>query len=904
MSRLLLVPVLLLILYPHDCVAATYVVKPDGTGDFPTIQAAIDGATDGDIIELTNGVFSGHGNRDVDFLGKEVVVRSQSGDPDSCVVDCGGTSGEYHKAFIFISGETRLAGVEGLTILGGYSDLGGAVDIREYSGPTLTNCIFTDNTADYGGAVYCRSYSFPLILDCVFTFNEAFQRGGGLDCHCGAWPVVRQCTFYANKSPRGSSIGLRQEAAPYIPHSILMAGISGVPVYCEENSHANLNCCDVYGNEAGDWVGCIAGQEEVHDNFSLDPFFCDADNGDFTLARNSPCLPENSPCATRVGARDVGCEAVPHGACCFPDGSCQFLPDYLCAEAGGLYSGDDTDCDPNPCPSGACCFDDGHCEIWTADWCGLLGGTHWGDGTVCDPNPCPSGACCFNDGHCEVLMPDACVEQGGIYQGDGISCDPNPCPSGACCVDDGGCLTRTEQECANIGGDFQGNGTTCAPNPCPPIVVKPDGTGDYPTIQEAIWAAEPGAIVELANGIYQGPLNRDLGFGGKPLTLRSQSGNPDSCIIDCEGSSENEHRGFTFGQNDGPDAVLQGISIVNGYAEEEDIDRHWGGGIYSVRASPTIMNCVFSNCYAAYRGGGMYVDRGCPTLIDCVFLQSSAEWGGGGLYVYRADGVMTLQGCRFEGNQSNHEGGGLSFTTNASVISDRCVFYGNGGSGGIQAFNGEVINCTFVANVHGIWGHGTQPRVYRSIFAFNEGLAIHCVGQIGTMECSNVFGNGMGDWVECLEGMEGESGNFSADPLFCDWENGNFALNSQSPCLPGSSPCGELVGALGVGCPSSSLPEDTLSVAPPVFLSGPKPNPSTGRVVLDMNLAHAERVRVWVYDVRGRLVERLFERVLDSGQHSIVWEPPGWGSGLGSGVYYVRVKSGSMDLSRSVIVVR
>jgi len=48
-------------------VATVYEVRPDGFGDFPTIQAAIEGAVDGDVIELTNGVFLGEGNRDVDY---------------------------------------------------------------------------------------------------------------------------------------------------------------------------------------------------------------------------------------------------------------------------------------------------------------------------------------------------------------------------------------------------------------------------------------------------------------------------------------------------------------------------------------------------------------------------------------------------------------------------------------------------------------------------------------------------------------------------------------------------------------------------------------------------------------------------------------------------------------------
>jgi hypothetical protein len=50
----------LLILAP---VAATeiYAVRPDGIGDFPTIQAAINAAHDGDVIVLAEGTFSSPG---------------------------------------------------------------------------------------------------------------------------------------------------------------------------------------------------------------------------------------------------------------------------------------------------------------------------------------------------------------------------------------------------------------------------------------------------------------------------------------------------------------------------------------------------------------------------------------------------------------------------------------------------------------------------------------------------------------------------------------------------------------------------------------------------------------------------------------------------------------------------
>lgn len=72
---------LLLLVLPGVLNAETYIVRPDGTGDFPTIQAAVDAAVDGDAIELTEGVFRGEGNGNVTVYQKGITIRSQSNDP-------------------------------------------------------------------------------------------------------------------------------------------------------------------------------------------------------------------------------------------------------------------------------------------------------------------------------------------------------------------------------------------------------------------------------------------------------------------------------------------------------------------------------------------------------------------------------------------------------------------------------------------------------------------------------------------------------------------------------------------------------------------------------------------------------------------------------------------------------
>jgi len=84
--------------------ATVWTVYPDGSGDAPTIQAAIDSCSGGDIIELGDGVFSGPGNRDL--IGAEIwfVLRSQSNNPEACIIDCQGSATEPHFGISFAGG--------------------------------------------------------------------------------------------------------------------------------------------------------------------------------------------------------------------------------------------------------------------------------------------------------------------------------------------------------------------------------------------------------------------------------------------------------------------------------------------------------------------------------------------------------------------------------------------------------------------------------------------------------------------------------------------------------------------------------------------------------------------------------------------------------------------------------
>ncbi len=128
-------------------------VDDDGAGDFSTIQAAINDSNNGDTVLVADGIYTGDGNRDIDFHGKAITVKSENG-PETCIIDCNGTESDGHRGFYFHSREDANSAIIGFTITNGYADDGGGLYCSK-SSPIIENCRFVANRASsgYGGAV-------------------------------------------------------------------------------------------------------------------------------------------------------------------------------------------------------------------------------------------------------------------------------------------------------------------------------------------------------------------------------------------------------------------------------------------------------------------------------------------------------------------------------------------------------------------------------------------------------------------------------------------------------------------------------------------------------------------------------------------------------------------------------
>src|SRR5262245_49908474 len=95
------------------------------------------------------------------------------------------------------------------------------------------------------------------------------------------------------------------------------------------------------------------------------------------------------------------------------------------------------------------------------------------------------------------------------------------------------------------------------------------------------------------------------------------------------------------------------------------------------------------------------------------------------------------------------------------------------------------------------------------------------------------------------------------------------------------------------------------TVTPPATRVHAAPNPFGSATILHFTVAETQQGEVAAFDARGRLVRRLFEGALTSGEHRITWDGrDDGGQVVGSGVYFLRVRSKTVNENAKVFRLR
>jgi hypothetical protein len=420
-------------------------------------------------------------------------------------------------------------------------------------------------------------------------------------------------------------------------------------------------------------------------------------------------------------------------------------------------------------------------------------------------------------------------------------------------------------------------------------VVYPDGSGDYTNIQEALDAAVDGDTVALADGIFAGRGNRDLRYYGKQLVVCSQSGNADACTIDVQGEqNEIAERGFIFDNDEGYSSILQDLTIINGSADGP-CPACEGAGVYVDHSSPTLVNLVLRDNYAA-NGAGIMCLGGTPVIEGCTFVNNEAFDGAGLMCL---DGtVATATRCLFYDNHADVRGAGVSLQTNCVITLVNCTISNN------EALNGS-----------GIATWDSDYILQNTIISFNgEGASLFVFGDSSDVSVSycDIYSNSGGDWVEPIDDQLGISGNISGDPLFADTADANFTLTENSPCIDAGDPESPLdpdstIADMGAFFYNQATDiEDEISALPEVTeLFQNYPNPFNLSTSVSFNLKERSHVLLDIYDILGRRVATLIDNMREPGSYRVTWN-----ADVGTGIYFYRLVADDYSSTKKMVLIK
>ena len=715
--------------------------------DYRTIQDAIDAAINGDTVIVRPGSYF----ENIDFLGKSICVVSDRG-PENTIIN-GRSSG---LVATFQNGEGTDCTIEGFTLTNGRSKYGGGIYCYSQSSPNISSCVIQGNVAEwYGGGICCMYGSCPTISDCVFQGNASlFLSGGGIYCREFASPVIRNCLITENCSATSGGGISCFDSAPTISNCVVSynsAYAYGGGVYFEgcsltlTNNTIYCNTTDFFGggvfstgfgsstisntiiwdNDASGWpeiyvrpdsalvtFSDIKGGFNGVGNIDAEPLFADPVNGDFHLTWFSPCRDAGD---NTVAIEPTDHEGDPRIALGTVDmGADEYY--YHLYHMGDIIPGSPIDLKVVGYPTAPVTL-------------------YLGSG-IADPP--------YSTQHGDFWLNWPPVWQGAIgnVPSDGLLVFPVTVPTAW--------TTGEEHPLQALVGPWGGSFTQLTNLEVlatdvylPPLVCVPE---EYPTIQEAINAAENGDTIIVRQGTYV----ENIDFLGKAITVKSKSG-PAVTIIDGNqaGSVVN------FENFESADSVLDGFTIRNGLAGE-------GGGIRCFISSPQITNNIITGNSADFGGGIRCQNNSNPLIMSNIIAGNQADFGAG----IRCDGSWDIQliNNTLSGNLASKKGGGI-YCGNTTMFITNTILWNNDAPEGPEVFLGMV----------------NYPSTLTLSYSDLQG------GQ---------------DSIYLLSGsvLNWGSGMIDADPLFATGPQGDYYLSQvaagqsqDSPCVDSGDPASPVI---------------------------------------------------------------------------------------------------------------
>ena len=246
--------------------------------DYPTIQAGIRAAIDGDTVLVAPGTYV----ENIDFDGKAITLMGEQGAATTII-----NGNQAGSAVRFVNREDEDSKLEGFTITNGIGTqdgslkYGGGIYCHKTS-PCIVNNIITENSASLGAGICSRGtnlvYSGPLISNCTISDNNTTDpgAGGGIRFEYSN-AVVENCNIENNTTEgHGGGISANSTAfssgIPIIKNNLIDSNKAkfrggGIGYQSADVLHAFSNT--ITNNEARDGAGICCYDCVVSDNLII-----------------------------------------------------------------------------------------------------------------------------------------------------------------------------------------------------------------------------------------------------------------------------------------------------------------------------------------------------------------------------------------------------------------------------------------------------------------------------------------------------------------------------------------------------------------------------------------------------------------------------------------------------------
>jgi len=258
----------MMLLWSSAALATTWLVAPDGTGDFTSIQAAIDASSTGDSVVVGPGSYTEGSRYNATYAGGLVISHPVSiigAGPDAVTVTVDITESYSRGAAILLTPTSHDLIVEGMTFIHANPGSLASTTERGYTGLTAI--------AAAGGEAMIRNVVLSLPTD---TKRTLFEVGSG---RINLYFENITADFHSGTPGKTGVVGAIGSSS-YIKNAIIYNSDGSTDAY--DDPEVDVFYSNIYGYENASAFGT--------GNFSSDPMFTSAAGGDWTLQSGSPSI--------------------------------------------------------------------------------------------------------------------------------------------------------------------------------------------------------------------------------------------------------------------------------------------------------------------------------------------------------------------------------------------------------------------------------------------------------------------------------------------------------------------------------------------------------------------------------------------------------------------------------------